>query len=74
MTHASIENWQYTDIIRRAADPRCSAHLEHSIGVIDVLLKVPHLKKHLKALFGLEELEHDDDFASLIEVTLSFLA
>ena len=68
MTHASLENWEYTDIIRRAADPKCSAHLVNSVRQIDTILRVPHLRKHLKALFGLEKLEHDDDFASLIEV------
>ncbi|PSR83862.1 hypothetical protein PHLCEN_2v5571 [Hermanssonia centrifuga] len=70
VTHASIENWEYMEIIRNAADPKCSAHLEKSIKTIDSLLAVPRLKRQLKGLFGLADLEHDEDFASLIESPL----
>ena len=68
VTHASLENWEYMEIIRKAADPKCSSHLEKSIQTIDTILAIPHLKKHLKGLFGLADLKHDEDFASLIEV------
>lgn len=61
------------EVIRRAADPECSARLERSVNTIDSILahKGPVgnlLKKKLKALFGVEGLEHDDDFVALIEV------
>ena len=59
------------DIIRRAADPSCSRHLQDSIEFIDRILEsdVPVVKSRLKALFGLEELEHDEDFVALLEVS-----
>lgn len=69
VTHASLENWEYMEIIRKAADPKCSAHLEKSIQTIDTILAISHLKSHLKGLFGLADLKHDEDFASLLEVT-----
>lgn len=56
------------DIIRRAADPKCSTHLEKSIRTIDTLLAIPRVGRRLKALFGLANLQHDEDFVSLIEV------
>ncbi len=68
VTHAALENWEYMDIIRAAAEPECSKHLVTSISVIDGLLAVPRLREALKGLFGLAELEHDDDFASVLEV------
>ncbi|KAH9480734.1 putative extracellular serine carboxypeptidase [Psilocybe cubensis] len=71
VTHASLENWQYMDLIREAADPKCSAHLVNSINTIDSILAGPAiLKRQLKNLFGLGELEHDDDFASVLETPL----
>lgn len=70
VTHATLNNWEYQEIIRRAAEPACSKRLETAISAIDaILLDMPHLRKPLKGLFGLAELEHDEDFASLIEVS-----
>ena len=75
MTHASIENWEYMEIIRQAADPKCSAHLESSVQAIDSILTRGNdpinkaLKRRLKGLFGLADLEHDDDFVALVEVS-----
>lgn len=60
------------EIIRNAADPKCSAHLENSIKTIDAILSNGRLKGPLKRLFGLEDLRHDDDFASVIEVLSPF--
>ncbi|CAL1713219.1 unnamed protein product [Somion occarium] len=70
VTHATLENWEYMDIIRRAADPKCSTHLEKSIRTIDTLLAIPRVGRRLKALFGLANLQHDEDFVSLIESPL----
>ncbi|GBE84978.1 Probable extracellular serine [Sparassis crispa] len=70
VTHASLENWEYMEIIRRAADPQCSLNLEQAIEAIDVILTVPLLKDALKSLFGLAGLEHDEDFVSLLESPL----
>ncbi|KAF8845504.1 peptidase S28 [Paxillus ammoniavirescens] len=70
VTHAALSNWEYYEIIRKAADPVCSAHIENAIKTIDALLEVPHLKQLIKGLFGLQGLENDD-FASVIEGPLS---
>jgi len=58
------------DVIRKAADPKCSEHIVNSIKTIDYILSnsAEFIKRRLKALFGLSELEHDADFASVLEV------
>ncbi|KAI0769022.1 peptidase S28 [Trametes elegans] len=70
VTHADIENWEYMEIIRRAADPECSRNLQQSIELIDTLLDIPLTRTPIKALFGLAGLEHDEDFVSLLEAPL----
>ncbi|KAF9061459.1 serine carboxypeptidase S28-domain-containing protein [Rhodocollybia butyracea] len=67
VTHASITNWEYMDIIRRFADPTCSEHLQKSIETIDIILDHQVLSKPLKALFGIHGLQHDTDFVSVVE-------
>ena len=71
VTHASLQNWAYMDIIREAADPKCSDHIVNSISTIDdILANAPSFfKRQLKNLFGLGDLEHDEDFASILEVS-----
>lgn len=72
VTHATLENWQYMEIIREAADSTCSGHLVGSIGTIDDILlgNNKFFKTQLKKLFGLNGLEHDEDFASVLEVSI----
>ncbi|KAF8651928.1 hypothetical protein AX16_004572 [Volvariella volvacea WC 439] len=70
VTHAELSNWRYMDIIRRAADPTCSENLVNAIKTIDGILQHPRFSRPLKALFGLAGLEHDDDFASVLEIPL----
>lgn len=60
------------EIIRRAADPTCSSHLENSIKTIDAILDDGRFTRVLKGLFGLADLEHDEDFVSLLEVGIYF--
>ena len=69
VTHASLENWEYMEIIRRAADVKCSGNLQLSVNIIDSMLSNRLTRTPLKALFGLAGLELDEDFASLIEVS-----
>ena len=69
VTHAALSNWEYMEVIRKAADPKCSSHLEKSIVTIDILLNFPPLAAGLKALFGLKDLKHDEDFVSLLQVS-----
>lgn len=72
VTHAAITNWEYMDIIRRYAEPKCSEHLQKSIETIDKILDTRVLATPLKALFGVHGLRSDKDFASLIEVRLGY--
>ena len=69
VTHAALENWEYFEIIRQAAEPECSSSLQNAIETIDTLLNIPFLRRFLKGLFGLADLEHDDDFVSLLTVS-----
>ncbi|KAF8139830.1 serine carboxypeptidase S28-domain-containing protein [Boletus edulis] len=41
VTHAVLSNWEYYEVIREAADPACSAHLENAITTVDTLLQFP---------------------------------
>ncbi|KAF4577249.1 hypothetical protein EYR36_005236 [Pleurotus pulmonarius] len=70
VTHAALSNWQYMDIIRRAADPACMRNIEQSIQIIDTILTTRVFARPLKGLFGLADLEHDVDFVSTIESPL----
>ncbi|KAG1758024.1 serine carboxypeptidase S28-domain-containing protein [Suillus lakei] len=72
VTHATLSNWEYYEIIRNAADPTCSKQLEHATLVIDALLGIPYAKQYIKSLFGLQDLEHDDDFVSVLEAPLGY--
>jgi hypothetical protein len=68
VTHAVLTNWEYMDVIRLAADPKCSSNLVNSITTIDRLLKISRLRGPLKKLFGLGGLESDQDFVSVLTV------
>ncbi|EIN12709.1 peptidase S28 [Punctularia strigosozonata HHB-11173 SS5] len=75
VTHAALTIWEYMDIIRVAMDPTCSSNLQSAIASIDNILTHPGptgriLRRALKSLFGLGELEHDEDFASILSQPL----
>ena len=55
-------------IIRDAAEPKCSSHIVKSIATIDSILQQGRFKRQLKGLFGLADLEHDEDFVAVLEV------
>lgn len=57
------------EIIRKAADPKCSSHLENTISSIDSILAIPRMSTVLKGLFGLASLQHNEDFVSVLEVS-----
>ncbi|KAI0247491.1 peptidase S28 [Lactifluus subvellereus] len=71
VTHAVLTNWEYMDVIRLAADPKCSSNLVNTITTIDSLLKFSPLRGRLKKLFGLSELESDKDFVSVLTYPLA---
>jgi hypothetical protein len=58
------------DVIRLAADPKCSSNLVDSISMIDSPLKFGLLRDRLKTFLGLSELQSDKDFVSVLEVCL----
>lgn len=66
VTHATIDNWEYMDIIRTAASKECSDRLVSSIARVDNLLARPWFRGPLRRLFGLGGLTHDDDFVSTL--------
>lgn len=70
VTHAALTIWEYTDVIRLAADAKCSANLVKSISTIDGMLKISYLRGPLKKLFGLDGLKSDQDFVSVLTVCL----
>jgi len=70
VTHASIELWEYMDVIRRFANRRCSRHLENLAVMIDPMLSQSGTRRAVKALFSLSALEHDYDFVTTIEVSV----
>ena len=63
-----LTDWEYMDVIRLAADAKCSSNLVNSISTIDRVLKFRHLRGPLKKLFGLGGLESDQDFVSVLTV------
>ena len=71
VTHASLSNWEYMEVIRNAADPKCSNHLEKIIEMVDSLLQIPLMNGVVKNIFGLSNLEHDQDFVSVLSVCTS---
>ena len=71
VTHASLSNWEYMEVIRNSADPKCSNHLEKIIEMVDLLLQIPLMNGVVKNIFGLSNLEHDEDFVSVLSVCAS---
>jgi hypothetical protein len=63
-----IENWQYMEVIRTSADSKCSSRLQEAIKTIDFLLQNSVTARLIKSEFGLRDLKHNEDFASLLQV------
>ena len=68
VTYATVEDWQYFDIIRQFAPADCIQQVETTITEVDDLLSDSKTEKPIKALFGLANLTHNQDFASLLSV------
>lgn len=69
VTHATLDNWRYFDIVRQFANATCSAELQNFAQAIDSIIATDLVDKvgpQLKDLFGLKDLEHYDDFASVL--------
>ena len=71
VTYATVEDWQYFDIIRQFGPSDCIKQIETTVLEVDELLSNPKTVKEIKALFGLGNLTHVEDFASLLTVSRS---
>ena len=65
---ASLEIWQYYDVIRQYANQTCVGHLENLAVTIDAMLEDTETNNAIKTLFGLEALS-DYYFVYTIEVS-----
>lgn len=70
VTYATVEDWQYYDIIRQFAPADCVKQIETTVYEVDDLLSNPKTAEPIKALFGLGNLTHVQDFVSLISVRI----
>ncbi len=70
VTYATVVDWQYYDIIRQFGPADCISQVETTILEVDKLLDNPDSHGTIKALFGLGNLTHDKDFASLLAVSM----
>ncbi|KAF8625999.1 hypothetical protein AX17_006722 [Amanita inopinata Kibby_2008] len=71
VTEAILENWQYMEIIRTAADSNCMSRIENAVQEMDNILADGRYTKALKTLFGMQNVTHDADFMSVISNVLS---
>ena len=69
VTYATVEDWQYYDIIRQFAPSDCIKQIETTVYEVDELLSGSKTVQPIQALFGLGNLTHVQDFASLINVS-----
>lgn len=72
VTHASINNWEYYDTIRRAAPEICAQKIQTTVETVDKLLANRLYRLPIKTLFGLPGITYDDDFASAIARPITY--
>ncbi|WVR08970.1 hypothetical protein IAU60_006029 [Kwoniella sp. DSM 27419] len=73
VTHAQVDFPQYYDPIQRFAPPECISALQEAVTLIDDLLDRPEpIPTLLKGVFGLEQLQGNDDFADVISSPLGY--
>ncbi|KAI8983248.1 peptidase S28 [Trametes punicea] len=72
VTHATLDDWRYYDIIRQYAPADCIAQVEKTVYEVDNLItsSQPETRQAIKAVFGLWNLTYDPDFASLLSYPL----
>lgn len=70
VTFATINDWQYFDIIRQFGPKDCIQQIETTVNEVDALLaKKGRARQVIKATFGLGNVTHDEDFASVLAVS-----
>ncbi|TBU56239.1 peptidase S28 [Dichomitus squalens] len=71
VTHATVVDWRYFDIIRQYAPQDCVARIVQTVDEVDTLLtRNNHTRNAIKAVFGLSGISYDPDFASLLSSPL----
>ncbi|KAI0761167.1 peptidase S28 [Trametes elegans] len=72
VTHATLKDWRYYDIIRKYAPQACISRVEKAIAEVDAHITSPHAetRRAIKAVFGLQDLTYDPDFAALLSSPL----
>lgn len=68
VTHATLTDWRYADIIRQYAPQACIARIEKAIDEVDTFLADNKTSGAIKAVFGLGEVSYNPDFASVLLV------
>ena len=73
VTHATVVDWRYFDIIRQYAPQDCVARIEKTVDEVDALLTRSNSTRNaIKAAFGLSGVSYDPDFASLLTVRRAY--
>ncbi|KAF8349505.1 peptidase S28 [Amanita rubescens] len=70
VAEALINDWEYFEVIRRAANSECISRLETAVLQIDSIIAEGKHTQALKTLFGLQNITHDVDFISTISMVL----
>ncbi|OAD79741.1 hypothetical protein PHYBLDRAFT_179228 [Phycomyces blakesleeanus NRRL 1555(-)] len=68
----SYNFYEYFNAVQRYAPPNCTHAIRSVVRHVDLALlsPFPGPRRRIKALFGLEDLEHDDDFAEVLTFPL----
>ena len=70
VVEAIVNDWEYFEVIRKAANSECMSRLETAVLQIDSIIADGKHVKALKALFGLQNITHDVDFVSTISASI----
>ncbi|KAK7690876.1 hypothetical protein QCA50_005978 [Cerrena zonata] len=70
VTFATIDNWQYYDIIRRFADQDCIKQVETTVLELDKLLSSNSTRSLIQGFFGVPNITHVEDVGNLISFPL----
>ncbi|PIL30738.1 hypothetical protein GSI_06906 [Ganoderma sinense ZZ0214-1] len=71
VTHATIVDWRYMDLVRQYATPQaCVARVQQAVAEVDSFLASNTTSAAIKAVFGLSGISYDPDFASLLSAPL----
>lgn len=72
VVHATISYWEYYDLIRNYTPVACRDAIENTVKTVDWMLDFSvFTRAWVKRLFGLEGLQDDADFGSVLSVSSS---